>query len=67
MQQEQHALLWLQPFDFDALGEPTGDLGTGGEQEVSLASCGQEVPQQREVIGVIEDEQPPASAPGTSA
>ena len=58
MQQEEGRFLRFQPFHLDALGDARCRLCACGEQDVSFASRWEELAEQREVVGIIEDEQP---------
>lgn len=57
-EQEEGAFLGVHLFDFDALGEGAGDLGAGGDEDVAPGFAGEELFDEVEVVGVVEDEEP---------
>ena len=58
MQQEAGAFLRFHLFYFDALSDTSRRVCTSGQQNMCLPPRWQEVLHYREVIGIIENEQP---------
>ena len=55
MQQKNGAFVWLHLFYFDALGDTSCGVGTRWQQDMSLASRGNEGLHHCDVVSVIKD------------
>ncbi len=57
-QQELRPLFWSHGVQFDLASQTTHRLGAGGEQGVPLCAFWEIVPDHRQIVGIVEDEQP---------